>query len=123
MSDKKRILIVDDEQPIADLIGDFCVLLGFETRILNGGEDILEEVKAFRPDLITMDLVMPELSGLEVIEMLKADPETKNIPIVVVSAFVGSSSAEDILSHCRGILAKPLHVHELKEKIDAVLKG
>ena len=118
----KKILVVDDESPIAEMISDFCAALGFETKVLDGPQDILEVVKSFKPDLITLDLVMPNLSGFEVIEMLKKDPEASKIPVIVVSTIAGSISAEDVIwSQAKAILAKPLHMERLKSTIEQAL--
>ena len=120
-SPKKKILIIDDEASIAELIADFCQHLGFKTKTLNGGEDILQEVKAFSPDLITLDIIMPEHSGLEIIEMLKHDEDTSAIPVLIVSGIGGNESVEEALKKSKGVLSKPIKIGTLKEKIESVL--
>ena len=119
--EKKKILIVDDESPIADMIADFCENFGFETKVLNSGENAVKTVKSFKPDLITMDLVMPETSGLEVIEMLKEDPECKGIPIIVISSFSGAEEASEILKLTRAVITKPVTMKVLGENIEIAL--
>ena len=121
--EKKRILIVDDESPIAEMIAEFCQSFGFDTMILNSGEDVLEVVKSFRPDLLTLDLIMPAFSGLEVLEMLKGDEETRNIPVIVISSLGNSDSAHEVLKLSQGFLPKPLKMEALEEKIEAVLSA
>lgn len=118
----KKILVVDDESPIAEMISDFCAALGFETRVLNGAQDILPVVRSFKPDIITLDLVMPNLSGFDVIEILKKDPETAHIPVIVVSTIAANISTDDaIWKQAKAVLAKPLHMDRLKHTIEQAL--
>jgi CheY-like chemotaxis protein len=118
----KKILIVDDESPIAELISDFCAALGFETRVFSGEKDILSEIHAYKPDLITLDLVMPGLSGFEILDLLKKDPEAAKVPVIVVSTIAGNIAAEDVLwSQAKAVLAKPLQMDKLKSSIQEAL--
>lgn len=117
----KRILIVDDEGPIADMIEDFCSLFGHSTRVLNDGENVLETVKEFKPDLILLDLVMPNVSGLEVMEILKEDAAAKNVPVIIISSIANNVAAEGVLKECKAILAKPIHMDTLKSNIDTAV--
>ncbi len=118
---KKKILVIDDESPIADMIADFCQTYGFETRVLNSGEKAVEVAKAFRPDLITLDIVMPEKSGLEVADLLKNDPETVNIPIIVISSYTNAVEAAKSLQIAQAVLQKPVSLKILEENIGSVL--
>ena len=120
MADKK-ILIIDDEGNIADMIAAFCQSYGFETRVLNDGVVALEVAKEFKPDLITLDLVMPGTSGFEVVEMLKKDPETKNIPIIVISSYGWSEEAARAFNMTKSVVIKPVTRKVLGEKIETVL--
>lgn len=119
---KRKILVMDDESPIAEVISEFCKSFGFETKILTSGENALEAVKGYKPDLITLDLVMPEISGVEVLEQLKADPETRDIPIIIISSIAGSTSVEEMLKkQTKEILAKPVQIKVLKASIEDAL--
>jgi len=117
----KRILIIDDEGNIADMIAAFCQSYGFETKVLNDGVVALEVAKEFKPDLITLDLVMPGTSGFEVVEMLKKDPETKNIPIIVISSYGWSEEAARAFNMTKSVVIKPVTRKVLGEKIETVL--
>ena len=123
MNERKKVLVVDDESPIAEMIAEFCQSFGFTTMILNGGEDVLEVVKSSRPDVITLDLIMSEVSGIEVLESLKADEKTGNIPVIVISSLGNSDSAREVLKLSQGFLPKPLKMEALEEKIEAVLSA
>ncbi len=119
----KKILVVDDESPIAEMISDFCESCGLETKVLNSGEDVLEVVRTYKPDLITMDLVMPGPSGIEVIELLKSHEETKRIPVIVVSAIADDESVQQIRALSQGVLRKPVNMKALESKITTLLSN
>ena len=105
---KKKILIIDDESPIAEMIAEFCESFECESKILNMGEDVVEVSKSYQPDLITMDLRMPKTSGIEMIGMLKGDLSTKAIPIVVISSYANVEEAHEALALSAGVLPKPI---------------
>ena len=117
----KKVLVVDDESPIADMLSLFCQAYGFETKVLTSGGDTVSAVKDYMPDLITMDLVMPGTSGLKVIETLKNDLETRKIPIIVISAYSGAQEASEILKLTQAVLQKPVRMKDLGEQIDSIL--
>lgn len=117
-----RILIVDDERELASMVADMLSDAGYATRTANNGRDALADIQSNPPDLLLLDVQMPELDGFEVAAMLKADPSTATIPIIMVSAQDGrgarliglESGAEDYLS-------KPLDAAELVAKIRNLL--
>ena len=119
--DKKKILIIDDESPIAEMIAQFCESYGFEPRILGLGEDVLETAKFYEPDLITMDLRMPDVSGIEMIEKLKGDPATKEIPVVVISSYANVEEAHEALAMSAGVLHKPVKRSALGTQLKTIL--
>jgi len=117
---KKRILIIDDESPIAEMIAEFCESFGCESKILNMGENVVEVSKAYHPDLVTMDLRMPETSGIEMIGMLKKDSLTKGIPVVVISSYSNVEEAHDALAMSAGVLPKPLKRSVLGDQLKKI---
>ena len=88
-----RVLVVDDTDNIRDLIVMNLTLEGFEVVTAVDGLDALEKVVDAVPDVITLDVVMPRLDGFRTAERLRADPRTRHIPIVMVSA---SAQATDL---------------------------
>ena len=120
-SRRKKILIVDDESPIAELIAEFCQMLGYETKILMSGEGVLAAVKSYMPTLVTLDLLMPNVTGFEVLKSLKEDSETKSIPVIVISAVVSEISGSEITELSQAILSKPVRLKKLKGTIEKVL--
>jgi two-component system, OmpR family, response regulator VicR len=104
-TNKNRILIIDDEIEVSKAIQRLLRLRGFETQIANDGFKAGAMLKDFNPDLITLDLSMPSLSGFDVIQFIKNDPEYKHIKVLVVSALANegiekakNSGADDALS-------------------------
>lgn len=85
------ILIVEDEPDIAELIRFHVSREGFEARALGSGRLALEEISRRQPTLIVLDLMLPDVDGLEVCRQLKWKPETRNIPILIVSAKGGEA--------------------------------
>ena len=122
---KKKILVIDDEAPIAELIAEFCEILGFKTMVINSGKDVLETVKSFHPDLITLDLNMPDIPGAKVLAVLKKNSETEPIPVVIISAIAESNSTElndERIKLSQAIMSKPIQIKKLKEKLSTFLK-
>ncbi len=120
----KKILIIDDEAPIADLIAEFCNTMGYSTQVLNSGKDILNVIKSFHPDLITLDLAMPDIPGTKVLAILRKDEQARHIPVLIISSTIGSLREEPIsgdLAPPEGVMPKPIRMEGLRKKIDTVL--
>ena len=81
-----RVLIVEDEKPIRDLLDDFLSDEGFDTLLAENGQRGVELARAEQPDLVLMDLMLPMLDGVAAMRALKERPETREIPVVVMSA-------------------------------------
>ena len=86
MAGQTRILVVDDDPVILRLIEVNLDLEGFEVVTADRGEDAIEKARGTTPDLILLDLMMPEMSGWEIAERLQKDDKTKDIPLVLLSA-------------------------------------
>ena len=81
-----RVLVVDDDDVIRQLISVNLELEGFDVSTAVDGQDCLEKVKAVRPDVVTLDIMMPRLDGWEAASRLRADPDTADIKVVLLSA-------------------------------------
>ena len=88
----RRALVVDDSPAVRDLVVVNLELEGFEVRSAADGQEGLEVAVAWHPDVMTLDVVMPRLGGFEVLERLRADPSTADIPVVIVT---GRAQAAD----------------------------
>jgi len=82
----RKILTCDDEKHIVRLIQVNLERQGYEVITAFNGAECLEKVKEDRPDLIVLDVMMPEMTGFEVLDILKKDPETENIPVIMLTA-------------------------------------
>ena len=117
-----HILIVDDQRDLAGMIADMLGDAGFATRTADNGRDALADIQADRPDLLVLDVNMPGLDGFEVATMLKADPSTATIPIIMVSAQDGRGSRLiGLESGAEDYLSKPVDSAELVAKIRNLL--
>ena len=113
---KPIILIVDDERPYVDLLGELLEKYGLEAHTAYDAGDALFRLRATKPDLILMDLKMPQMDGLSLIDRLRADRKWRKIPIVVVSARTAKEDQEAALeAGANRFLTKPFSSAELME--------
>ena len=107
----KKVLIVEDNELNMKLFHDLLDAQGYETLQTREGLQALGLARMHRPDLILMDIQLPEISGLEVTKWLKEDDELCHIPVVAVTAFAMKGDEEKIRQGgCEGYLAKPISV-------------
>lgn len=105
----KRILVVEDNELNMRLLNDVLALHGYSVLSTGEGAVAIEWARRYHPDLILMDLQLPDMSGLEVTRQLKADDDTRTIPIVAVTAFAMSGDERKALDHgCDAYVAKPI---------------
>lgn len=122
---KKKILVVDDQELFTRLVKLNLEASGeYEVRTENKGVNALGAAKEFRPDIILLDILMPDMSGSEVLKQVKADPFTRSIPVVFVTALV---KKENLLSPGGTIdgqpfIAKPARTKEMIECIEKYSK-
>lgn len=111
-----KILLVDDNQDITDLLSKFLKAKGYENEATNDPQEGLERIKNEKFDIIFLDIQMPELSGLDIIQALEIDDILKNQNIIIFSAHnFTSSEINDVLSKegVRACLKKPLQLSEI----------
>ncbi len=110
-SSTKCILIVEDNELNKKLFRDLLEANGYRTVHTADGMEVLDIARSEKPDLILMDIQLPEVSGLEVTSWLKNDAELKEIPVVALTAFAMKGDEEKILAGgCEGYLSKPISV-------------
>lgn len=108
-----RVLVVDDSQIIRQLIRVILELDGFEVMTVADGAACLDAVLEYRPDVITLDVVMPGLDGLRTVERLRGQPGGRQVPLVVVSATPVSVRQQGV----DAVVAKPFEPAELVETV------
>ncbi len=86
METKKRILLVEDDEALAAVYRSRLELEGFETLEVNNGEQALSAAVEFKPDLILLDVMMPKISGFDVLDIIRNTPETANIHVIMLTA-------------------------------------
>ena len=121
----KCILCVEDEPEMIDLMRLILGRRGFEVKGANGGVEGLKMVRNELPDLVLLDLMMPDMDGWEVYQQMKADEKTKNIPVIVVTA--KAQSIDKVLGlHIAKVddyITKPFSPQDLMNSVEKVLKA
>lgn len=114
----KKILIVEDNELNLKLFNDLLEAHGYETVEIKDGLDAVAVVKRHKPDLILMDIQLPEISGLDVTKKIKADKDIANIPIIAVTAFAMKDDEEKILrAGCQAYISKPISIANFLDTI------
>jgi two-component system, cell cycle response regulator DivK len=114
----KTVLIVEDNELNMKLFHDLLEAHGYEVVGTRSGMEALELARSYRPDLILMDIQLPEVSGLEVTKWIKADPELHQIPVVAVTAFAMNGDEERIRQGgCEAYLSKPISIAKFMETV------
>jgi CheY-like chemotaxis protein len=123
MAEKNRILIADDNQPNRELLEAYLAGIDCEVEHAVDGQDTLAKVKSFRPDLILLDVMMPKLSGFEVCQKLKADPECRKIMVLMVTALNEAGDVERaVKAGTDDFLSKPVDKFGLLKRVENMLK-
>lgn len=118
----KKILIVEDNELNMKLFHDLLEAHGYATVETGNGNEVLGLARQHRPDLILMDIQLPEVSGLDVTRWLKNDAELKSIPVVAVTAFAMKGDEERIREGgCDAYLSKPISIAKFLETVRGFL--
>ena len=122
-SEQLRVVCIEDEPEMIDLVRLILGRRGFLVIGANGGIEGLETVQQEKPDLVLLDLMMPDMDGWEVYQQMKADPDLKDIPVVVVTA--KAQSIDKVLGlHIAKVddyITKPFGPQELLESVEKIL--
>ena len=120
---KKKVLIVEDNDLNLKLFRDLLEAHDYEAFATKEGMEALALAKDVKPDLIIMDIQLPEISGLDVTKRLKADAEVSHIPVIAVTAFAMKDDEEMILNAgCEAYMSKPISVPAFLEIIESFLE-
>lgn len=117
-----KILIVDDDEQATTLLEKVLAIKGHQATSLNDSAETLQVANTTTPDLILLDLMMPEPNGFEVCKMLRADPNFAKIPIVIVTAMDDNESKETAYAAgANDYLTKPFRIDALAQAIDTLI--
>lgn len=121
-SDQKTVLIIEDEEDAAELFAEMMRVSGFHVLKTSRSTPAIEMMIANKPDVVILDIMMPEVSGLDILHQMRRDPELSGIPVVVVSA---KSMPADIKNGMEAgastYLTKPVGFLELKEAVERAI--
>jgi two-component system cell cycle response regulator DivK len=119
----QKILVVEDNELNLKLFCDLLRAHGYEAEPVRDGREAVERARAFLPDLVVMDIQMPHVSGLELIEQMKADDGLKRTPIMAVTAYAAKGDEERIRdAGAEGYVSKPISVLRFVEAVAGLLK-
>ena len=119
----EKILIVDDEEANIKLLISWLVSLGYDIETAGNGIEAVQKAGTYRPDLILLDVMMPVMDGYEACRLIKADPATNNIPIIIVTALHDrESKLKGLEAGANDFLSKPIDQTELTIRVINLLK-
>lgn len=120
---KVRILIIDDEESIFEVIEGLLLREGYDLTYVSSGKEALNRIEEIQPDVILLDLMMPEMDGLETCQQIKANQRWCHIPIIMVTAL---SSKEDLARSLEAgaddFLSKPINSIEMRARVRSMLR-
>lgn len=122
-SGPSKILIADDNLQNCELLDAYLSDDGYEISMAYDGQETLDRVSQWQPDLVLLDIMMPRLSGYEVCQQLKQDDVTRDIPILIITALNEQGDIEKaVAAGCDDFLTKPVNRLELKTRVRSLLR-
>ena len=119
----EKILLVDDEENNLKLLSHWMIALGYDIELASNGQEGVQKCTSARPDLVLLDIMMPVMNGYEACRLIKADPETKNTPVILVTALQDrDSKLRGLAAGANDFLAKPIDKAELTVRVGNLLK-
>lgn len=119
----KNILVVEDNHAILDVITLILQSEAYKVTGLNKSADMMAHIDSFKPDLIILDIMLPDADGRELLKQLRSEENTKDIPVLMISARYTADNVEHGDFKPNGFLAKPFDIDELLDRIEGILAG
>jgi len=125
MDRKPKVVFIDDEEAFLEIYNAKFTQAGFEVAVCLGGAEAFSKVKAFKPDIILLDLVMPEVDGIDILKKLKSDPETKWIAVVMLSNMNNLSDKEECMRQgaSQYLIKADVTPEELRRHVEEIVKN
>ena len=117
-----KIVVIDDDPEITDLVEYALVSEGYEVFVCSNGREAMDTIKQHRPDVIVLDVMLPGIDGYAVANKLSQDEQTKNIPIVVITALEQSQGMFEKFYQVKAFLPKPFSTERVLETVKSALK-
>jgi len=117
----KKILVLDDDEGILDVISFILQDTGYTVKVLSSGKTIFDEVKHFHPDLVLMDIMLGDMDGRMICQELKRQQATENLPVILISASHNVSETLNQAGAPNDFIAKPFDIDHLVDKIRSQL--
>jgi DNA-binding response OmpR family regulator len=119
---RKKILIVDDERLTRAVLQHNVILAGYDVIVASNGREAMQKIQEVTPDLIVVDLVMPDMNGFEMLRRIRSNKETMQTPVIVVSALQGQTDIEEAKTSGADIyLTKPINPEEFIKQVKKYL--
>ena len=119
-----KILVVEDNALNIKLFCDLLTAHGHETEPVTDSRDALEAARAFHPDLVITDIQLPHLTGIELMQQLRADEQLRDVPIMAVTAYAAAGDDERFrAAGAQAYVSKPISVMRFAETVDQLLEG
>ncbi len=120
---KKKILVVDDEDDILHFLELVLQEKGYDVLTASSGHEALTRAQIDKPDLVLLDIMMPQMDGWEVLKLLRVDDETSRIPVAMLSARIEAKDrVQGLQEGAIDYICKPFSLQELFEKIDVIFR-
>ena len=119
---RQRIVVIEDNQDINDLLSSILEEEGYEVTSVTNGREAVEVARRQRPDLITLDLALPGKDGWAIVRELQDDEKTRDIPILVISAYTRELDAP-LRRRVARVISKPFYITQVVSEVEEILTG